>query len=326
MADKSLNKDNLLAKTRQFPKSPGVYVMKDSRGAIIYVGKAVNLRSRASSYFIGDLAEKHIKTRFLVEKAADIEAILTGTEYEALVLENNLIKRHKPHYNINLKDGKTYPVIRITSEPFPRVFRTRRMVRDGSVYFGPYPDVRAVDVYIDLIHKLFPLRRCARLRKRENPCLYYHIGRCPAPCCGKISAQEYGKSIRRIKSLLSGKHAGLRKAIEKQMHEAAAELAFERAAELRDALRSMDAIETEPAVMDFRDEARDFVDYVASGRYVVFGVILMRGGAVTGRELYTGEYAGDAGDALPEFLMQYYSERGRNRPGKLFLPSFPESL
>ncbi|MCK5249577.1 MAG: GIY-YIG nuclease family protein, partial [Spirochaetaceae bacterium] len=128
--------DKLKNKVRQFSGTPGVYIMRDARGKVIYVGKAKNLKSRASSYFTG---EKDIKTRFLVEKAADIEAILTATEYEALVLENNLIKRYSPRYNINLKDGKSYPVIRITSEAFPRVFRTRRIVRDGSAYFGPYP-------------------------------------------------------------------------------------------------------------------------------------------------------------------------------------------
>ena len=248
--------DKLKNKVRQFPSSPGVYVMRDSRGKVIYVGKAKNLKSRASSYFTGD---KDIKTRFLVEKAKDIEAILTATEYEALVLENNLIKRHSPRYNINLKDGKTYPVIRITSEEFPRIFRTRRIIRDGSTYFGPYPNVKAVDVYIELIQKLYPLRRCKVLRKRDKPCLYHHIGRCPAPCVGKISKEEYGKTVRKVKTMLSGRTVGFKKELEKQMHEAAEKLEFERAADFRDALTSLEVLENEPAVMDFKRDRKSVV-------------------------------------------------------------------
>ncbi len=320
MPDKSGQADILIAKVRQFPRSPGVYVMRDTHKKVIYVGKAKNLRSRASSYFIG---EKDLKTRFLVEKVADIEAILTATEYEALVLENNLIKRYVPRYNINLKDGKSYPVIRVTAEKFPRVFRTRRIVRDGSEYYGPYPNVKAVDIYIDLVHRLYPLRRCKVLKKREYPCLYHHIGRCPAPCVGKISEEEYAKTVRKVKNLFAGRTAGFRKELEKQMRTAAADLAFERAAELRDALVSLETLDTEPSVMDFRDEARDYIDYVASGRYMVFAVMQMRGGQVTGRELFTSEYAGDSGDALPEFLIQYYSETGRERPARMYLPEKP---
>ncbi|MCD6342426.1 MAG: excinuclease ABC subunit UvrC [Spirochaetaceae bacterium] len=315
--------DKLKNKVRQFPSSPGVYVMRDSRGKVIYVGKAKNLKSRASSYFTGD---KDIKTRFLVEKAEDIEAILTATEYEALVLENNLIKRHSPRYNINLKDGKTYPVIRITSEEFPRIFRTRRITRDGSTYFGPYPNVKAVDVYIELIQKLYPLRRCKVLRKRDKPCLYHHIGRCPAPCVGKISKEEYGRTVRKVKTMLSGRTVGFKKELEKQMHEAAGKLEFERAADLRDALTSLEVLENEPAVMDFKSEARDYIDYVASGRHVVFAVMMMRGGQITGRELYMNEYAGTPGEALPEFLLQYFSETGRERPNRLYLPEHPGVL
>jgi excinuclease ABC subunit C len=183
-----------------------------------------------------------------------------------------------------------------------------------------------VDVYIELIRKLYPHRRCKVLKNREKPCLYHHIGRCPAPCVGLIGEEEYGKIVRKVKTMLSGRNVGFRKELEKQMRDAASELAFERAADLRDALTSLEVLDAEPSVMDFREEARDYIDYVASGQYVVFAVMQMRGGQVTGRELYINEYAGTPGEALPEFLIQYYSETGRERPGRLFLPEHPGEL
>jgi len=186
---------------RQAPAEAGVYIMRDETGLIIYVGKAKVLRNRLSSYFSG---RKDVKTRHLVARVDNIEWILAGSEYEALLLENNLIKKHSPKYNINLKDGKTYPSIRVTNEAFPRVFRTRRIINDGSTYFGPFPSAQAIDTYLDLIKRLFPLRRCVTMRKRAEPCMYYHIGRCSAPCAGKVGEEEYGRSVDEVKKLLSG--------------------------------------------------------------------------------------------------------------------------
>lgn len=323
ISDKQAATAELKTQAASFPTSPGVYVFRDSHKTVIYVGKARNLKARASSYFSG---QKDIKTRFLVEKAADIEAILTSNEYEALVLENNLIKQHNPRYNIDLKDGKSYPVICISNDPFPRVFRTRRIIRDGSEYFGPYPNIKAVDIYIDLVHKLFSLRRCKKLKKREHPCLYYHIGQCSAPCIGNISREEYAESIKKIRRLLVGRNTVFRKELEKQMKAASAELAFERAAELRDALISLESLESGPAVMDFKEEARDYIDYMASGRHIVFAVIQMRGGQIISRDLYMNEYPGDSGEALQEFLLQYYSETGRERPDHIFMPEAADPL
>ncbi|HUI72172.1 MAG TPA: GIY-YIG nuclease family protein, partial [Spirochaetia bacterium] len=159
--------------------------MKDSAGETIYVGKARSLRNRVRSYFAG---EKDIKTRFLLAAMADIEVIITNTEYEALLLENNLIKQWNPRYNIDLKDGKTYPVIRLTAEDFPRVYRTRHIVFDGSEYFGPFPKPQQIDLYLKLIERHFPLCKYRGSRKvRGYPCLNYHMGRCAGACCGKIS-------------------------------------------------------------------------------------------------------------------------------------------
>ena len=178
--------ETLRAVARDAPRLPGVYLWKDDEGRIIYIGKAKSLRDRLGSYFA---TGKDIKTATLMRRATAIETIIAPSEYEALILENTLIKQHAPKYNINLKDGKSYPVIRVTNEDFPRIFRTRRIVEDGSLYFGPFPDLRKVDAMLDLIDKLFPLRKCWRLRERPGPCMYYHIGRCKAPCCGKIHFQ-----------------------------------------------------------------------------------------------------------------------------------------
>lgn len=315
--------DELKGKAQQLPEQPGVYMMRDKEGTVVYIGKAKSLRARVSSYFTG---EKDVKTRFLIERIADFDVIFTTTEFEALVLESSLIKKHLPKYNISLKDGKSYPVIRITLERFPRVFRTRRIVRDGSTYFGPYPDAGAVDIYINLIYKLYQLRRCKVLRKRDKPCLYHHIGCCSAPCVNRISEEEYGKTIRKIKTMLSGKTLGFKKELEKQMREAAVQLAFERAGELRDALKSLEFLEAEQNIVDFKVEAKDYIDYAASGRYVVFAVMKMRGGQIVDRELYVNEYGGLAAEALPEFLIQYYAQVGREFPSRIYLPECPNGF
>ena len=176
------------------PKTSGVYLWKDETGLVIYVGKAKSLKNRLSSYFTSN---RDIKTRILVSRAYSIEYITTENEYEALLLENTLIKKYSPRYNINLKDGKTYPVIKITGEKFPRMYRTRRIQNDGGRYFGPFPDVNAADNFLDFIKRNYKLRQCRVLKKRTTPCLYYHIGRCSAPCCGKFPPRTTTKSSTR---------------------------------------------------------------------------------------------------------------------------------
>ena len=169
---------------REMPDNPGVYLMKNSEGTVIYVGKAKNLKRRVTSYF---LPGRNVKTAALVEKIDTIDFVITGNEYEALILENNLIKKYNPHYNILLKDGKSYPVIRITKEDFPRVFKTRRVIRDGSLYFGPYPDGSRLEEYLRMVDDNYPIRRCqGPLKPRKMPCLYHHIHKCSAPCIGAI--------------------------------------------------------------------------------------------------------------------------------------------
>jgi len=311
---------------KEAPLSPGVYIMRGEDGEIIYVGKARVLRNRLSSYFSG---EKDVKTRTLVRRARSIEHIITNNEYEALLLENTLIKQHTPKYNINLKDGKSYPVVRITNEPFPKVFRTRRIVEDGSLYFGPFPNVQAVDLLLELIDKLFPLRKCRVLKKRTAPCMYYHIGRCAAPCCGKISQAEYALHVERVKKLLSGETEALKAELGARMAEAAAEMKFERAAQLRDAMRAIDDLSASNAVVDFDPDARDYVSWASEGVLATFTVFSLRGGKMTGRELYRTRSAATEEESLEDFLATYYGP-GRLPPPRVYLSGgardFPDVL
>ena len=188
--------ENLHQTALKAPQSSGVYLWHNEQDVVIYVGKAKNLKNRLSSYFSG---KRTLKTKLLVAHAKWIEYITTNNEYEALILENNLIKKYSPRYNINLKDGKSYPVLRITNEDFPKIFRTRRVLQDGSIYFGPFPDVNAIDFFLESIYKLYPIRHCRLLRSRDTPCLYYHMKQCKAPCCKKISKEEYNTYIEEIK-------------------------------------------------------------------------------------------------------------------------------
>lgn len=300
---------------KEAPLSPGVYLMRDEDGLIIYVGKARILRHRLGSYFSG---EKDVKTRTLLRRARSIEHIITNNEYEALLLENTLIKQHTPRYNINLKDGKSYPVVRITKEPFPKVFRTRRIVEDGSLYFGPFPNVQAVDLLLELIDKLFPLRKCRTLRKRTAPCMYYHIGRCSAPCCLKISEEDYALHVERVKQLLSGETEALKADLCERMTEAAAQMKFERAAQLRDAIRAIDDLSASNAVVDFDPDARDYVSWASEGVLTTFTVFSLRGGKMTGRELYRTRSAATERESLEDFLTTYYGP-GRLPPPRIFL-------
>ncbi|MCK4514662.1 MAG: excinuclease ABC subunit C, partial [Spirochaetaceae bacterium] len=222
---------------KHFPTDPGVYLMRNGDNEILYVGKAKNLRNRVRSYFNRD---QDAKTSILMSKVASVEHLVCRNEYEALLLENNLIKEWKPRYNINLKDGKSYPVIRITNEKYPRVFRTRNIVQDGSKYFGPYASVYQLDRYLELIERLFPLRKCrGPIKKRDHPCLYYHIGRCAAVCAGKTDQKEYSRRVRGIEKLLNGDVDNLIANQERKMKAAVAELKFEQAASIRDTIAAI---------------------------------------------------------------------------------------
>ncbi|MCL2211139.1 MAG: excinuclease ABC subunit UvrC [Treponema sp.] len=317
--DNQINSENIIENLKNTaldaPMAPGVYIMKDSEGAIIYVGKAKSLKNRLKSYFYG---EKDVKTATLLRHIVSFETIIVQNEYEALLLENTLIKQHSPKYNINLKDGKTYPVIRVTREDFPRIFRTRRIIQDNSLYYGPFPDVQAVNAMIDLIDKLFPLRKCKKMKK-NGPCMYYHINRCMAPCCKKISIEEYSLHVQRVQKLLAGDNDSLIIDLTAKMHDAARALQFETAAQIRNTIRAIESLAGEDSsVEDLNPEDRDYIAWAAEGVLTTFTVFSMRGGKMTGRDLYRTKSAADEWDSVEMFITSYY-DSSRIPPSKIYI-------
>ena len=300
---------------RDAPSGPGVYIWRDDENRIIYVGKARILRNRLASYFSGP---KDVKTTALIRHSKSIETIIVSNEYEALLLENTLIKQHSPKYNINLKDGKTYPVVRVTSGDFPRVFRTRHIIEDGSLYFGPFPNIQALDKTLALIEKLFPLRKCRTFKTRKSPCMYYHINRCLAPCCGKVEEAAYKTQVERVSKLLNGETSSLTIELTVQMHEAAASLKFEDAANLRNAIQAIESLSENNSVADMDPENRDYIAWVAEGIFTTFSVLSMRGGRMTGRELFSSRSAAEEDESLDTFIAAYYSP-DRPLPPRIFL-------
>ena len=297
------------------PSSSGVYMWRNAEQTVIYVGKAKNLKNRLTSYFSG---ERQIKTQLLVSNAKSIEYITTSNEYEAFLLENNLIKKYSPRYNIQLKDGKSYPSLKITNEEFPRFYKTRLIRHDGSTYFGPYPDATALDTFIDTLYKIYPVRHCRTLKKRETPCMYYHIGRCKAPCCGKIDKQSYNEFIEEIKGLLKGKDDEAVQKITAEMKDAATKLNFEKAARLRDGLRALTIMQNQNIVEDFEGEDKDYIAHYREGELVSFTVLKIRGGKLTGRDNFQVESLADDGELLEEFAAKYYSD-DNSLPSKIYV-------
>lgn len=301
---------------RALPHNPGCYMMKDENAVVIYVGKAKDLHKRVNQYFLPD---RDAKTKALVKKIIKIEHIITGNEYEALVLENNLIKKYNPHYNILLKDGKSYPVIRITNEDFPKIFSTRRVVDDGSLYFGPFPDSGKLMQFLELADKLFSFRKCSiPLKMRKNPCLYAHIGRCSGPCCNKISVQEYRANVDKVIQLLEGKSESLKNKLQAEMLAASKAMNFELAAKKRDLIKSIETVTTEQEVQSFASESLDYA--AIEMRSVVCSISLMqiRDGKLLGKAIYRAETFGDEAETLLNFLVQYYCD-GKELPNELYV-------
>lgn len=298
---------------KNLPDKPGIYIMKDGSGKIIYVGKARVLKNRVRQYF--QASAKHSpKVAAMVEKIREFEYIVTDTELEALILECNLIKKVKPKFNILLKDDKSYPYIKLTmNEDYPRIFMTRRVDKDGARYFGPYSNVFSVRETIGLIKKIFPIKTCSRVLPRDigkyRPCLNYHIKQCLAPCQGNVDREEYRAVMKDICSFLEGKQDAVIPKLEREMREAADRLDYERAAALRDKLSSLRHISEKQKVLSIAGADRDIIGFASSNTDTCVQIFFIRGGKLLGREFFiiegTGE--GERKELASSFLKQFYS-------------------
>ena len=299
--------DLVAEKLKLLPDSPGVYIMKDARGKIIYVGKAIVLKNRVRQYFQSSRNQAP-KVRAMVSHVADFETIMTANEVESLILEANLIKKHRPRYNIRLKDDKSYPYVKVTvQEEYPRVFITRRVLRDGARYFGPYTNVTALRDSLKLLKRLFPLRTCRTMPDRT--CLEYHIKRCLAPCVGKVTEEDYRAMIRAVLLFLEGRTDDVERELEHRMQLAAEAYHFETAARLRDQLAAVrKAAERQNIVTGAGDQ--DAIGMARSAAGVCVQIFFIRGGKMIGREhfLLRGSEEESDADILRAFLEQYYNQ------------------
>lgn len=298
---------------KKLPQKPGVYLMKDVDGHVIYVGKAVNLKNRVRQYFQSS-RNQTAKTRSMVPHIREFEYIVTDSEMEALLLECNLIKKYHPYYNILLKDDKTYPYIKVTvQEPFPRIFVTRRMEKDKAKYYGPFTDVLAMKETVETLHKLFPIRKCKKVFPRdigkERPCLNYHIGQCVAPCSGQISQEEYQAYVKDAMDFLEGKHEEIRKKMEQEMQAAAERMEFEKAAALRDKMRAIQSVAERQKISNTGLGDADVIAFVRAFSGCLVQVFFIRGGKMTGRENFTLTVFEEQsrGEILTAFVKQFYS-------------------
>ncbi len=305
------------------PTNPGVYLMKDAKDTIIYVGKAINLRNRVRSYFHAPDGQNP-KTWRLVEEIREIEFIVTESELEALVLECNLIKKWKPHYNIRLKDDKRYPYIKVTwQEPFPKVFLTRRMENDGARYFGPFTAVWAVHETLDALRKVFPYLTCDReiTGKDRRACLYYDIGLCMAPCIGAASRDDYRAMIDRLCKFLEGKTEEVTASIRAKLDEAVEKLEFERAARFRDQLQALARIAEHQKVVSVATVDQDVIAFAQDDGDACVQVFFVRGGKLLGREFFVleGTEHENVEEVLSSFVKQFYDEAA-TVPPEILLP------
>lgn len=316
---------NIQEELKKLPGKPGVYLMHDEKDAIIYVGKAISLKNRVRQYFQSS-RNKGAKIEQMVTHISRFEYIVTDSELEALVLECNLIKEHRPKYNTMLMDDKTYPFIKVTvNEPFPRVMMARRMKKDKAKYFGPYTSAGAVKDTIELIRKLYHIRSCNRsLPKdigKERPCLNYHIHQCYAPCQGYISREEYRKSIDEVVRFLNGNYDPILKELEEKMLDASENLEFEKAIEYRELLASVQKIAQKQKITDTAGDDRDIIAMASEGEDAVVQVFFIRGGRLIGRDHFYLKIAENdtKSEILSSFIKQFYAGTPYI-PAELMLP------
>lgn len=309
---------------KTLPVKPGVYLHKNAQGKVIYVGKAVNLKSRVRSYFHKS-AQDNAKTRRLVDEIADIEFIVATSELEALLLENTLIKKYQPRFNVRLKDDKRYPYIKVHwHEPFPKVTTTRRLQNDGARYYGPYTAAWAAYQTLDLVRKIFPYLTCNRVITGNDPraCLYYHIGRCAAPCIGAVNQAEYRAIIDGLCDFLGGNTEPVVAEMRRQMDEAAEALDFEKAATLRDQIKAIDLVVEKQKVVNAASVDEDVIAFARADDDACVQVFFIRGGKLVGRDYFVLENAADEADdeIMGSFLKQFY-DQSATIPPRILLPN-----
>ena len=330
MASSQPQSAHLRAILRQLPASPGVYVFRGTERHVLYVGKANSLRSRVRNHFGagGQEEPRHAK---LIADTTDIEYIVTDTIGEAYLLEGNLIKEHRPRWNIRLRDDKSYPFVRITmAEDFPRIVRTRKLVRDGSRYFGPYASASSVDETLRLLSKIFPFRNCdldipAGKRVLERPCLLYHIKRCQGPCIGAVEPGPYRETIDQVVDFLEGRQEGIADDLRTEMTGHSDALRYEAAAIARDKLKAVEWTIEQQKVAAFSRAEHDVIGLARDGNEACLQVFVIRTGKMIGREHFIVEGAGDStsGEVLASFLEQYYATTERP-PRSVLLPELPD--
>ncbi len=314
---------NLLAqKLENLPPNPGVYIFKDGQGNAIYIGKAGNIRQRVGSYFHRP-EEKDTKTLSMLEKVKDIETIVTDTEKEALILENNLIKEYRPKYNIKLRDDKNYPCLKLSiEEEFPTLSIVRRIKKDRSVYFGPFPSATSLKETLKMIRRIFPIRTClnTKFSNRSRPCINYEMGRCSGPCCRMISPEQYREIVNQVRMLLEGKNKDLLNRLREKMEEEAEKLQFEKAAKIRDQIHHIEKVIEKQKIVsnDFFDQ--DVIGIHSESHTISLYILFMRAGRILGGKGFTFPLRGLLEEeVLHSFLLQYYKE-GKFIPEQILIP------
>jgi len=303
------------------PPRAGVYLLKDKHGKVIYVGKAKNLRARVRTYFRG--GDERSQVRFLMQRVADLETLVTSNDKEALILENNLIKQYKPRYNLRLKDDKSYVSVKVTThDEWPRMLVTRTIVKDGSKYFGPYASAYSVRETLDTIRKVIPLRTCSDgvFRNRSRPCLEYQIKRCLAPCCLPVDPQLYQRHLREAMLLLEGKSQQLVRQLEDDMQQAATALRFEDAARLRDQIRAIEKTQERQQVVAHWGDDQDVFGLYREGGFIEAQVLFVRQGKLTGNQAYSFEDFEFSDEEVLEALLTQFYQGERYVPDEILVP------
>ncbi|OGQ47934.1 MAG: excinuclease ABC subunit C [Deltaproteobacteria bacterium RIFCSPLOWO2_02_FULL_46_8] len=316
----------LQEKIKNFPKSCGVYWMKDAAGHVLYVGKAKNLRSRVKSYFKKE-SKSRFQIDFLMRRTADIEFLVTDNEKEALLLENTLIKKHNPRYNFLLKDDKSYASLKLTHHAFPALFITRDVVKDGSLYFGPYSSAGALRQTVDWLTKHFQLRTCSdhEFANRSRPCLEFHIGRCTAPCVGKVSAEKYASQVDEVKLFLSGQKKELIQKLKNRMTHASEGLRYEEAAHIRDLIAYAKETLEKQKVMHHGGKNYDCLGFAATKKESILCILVVRGGTLIDRLRFDFPLTPTLSPILSQFILQYYGAL-MDLPSQILLPCKLEDL